>query len=280
MNKLLAPKEDDSAGLKDLAHGRGKYASPLQSVENNIVQQYLNYEKHLGNPWSINPINLNEDQKRSLAYYYKNPTKKLAYINDIRANDETDVCPMCGSLHRGTLDHFFPQADYPEFSLFSLNLVPACKCNILRQTKLKGKAPSERVLHPYFDACLSERLLKARFKDLGDTPSISVEICVSVAHPNYTEIQYHAKNIVESSRLYEYLNKRWRKLLIKPKAILSGLKWKTPRNKEDLIELIEGQLETEDEDHESKNNWRSIFVCGLLERDLIDWMWKERGRLF
>jgi len=272
--------KNDSAGLNDLVNGKAKYASPLKSVEKNIAKQYSNYENNGGNPWKINPINLNKDQRESLAYYYNNPTKKLSYINDIRTNDETDVCPMCGSLHRGTLDHFFPQAKYPEFSLFSLNLVPACKCNILRKTKLKGENSSERVLHPYFDACLSQRLLKARFKEFGDTPNISVEVCVSEAHPSYKEIKYHARNIVEGSRLYGYLNKRWRKLLIQPKTILSGLRWKAPRSKQELIEIIEGQLQIEDEDHQSKNNWRSIFVCGLLEKDLIDWMWQERWRLY
>ncbi|WP_456797488.1 HNH endonuclease [Bradyrhizobium sp. USDA 4473] len=69
-------------------------------------------------------------------------------------------CPMCGSSVTGSVDHFLPKEDFPEFSLMAANLVPACShCNsgAKRQT-YKGASADERFLHPYFDALAAKPL--------------------------------------------------------------------------------------------------------------------------
>lgn len=64
-------------------------------------------------------------------------------------------CPFCGFGQASTLDHFLSKACYPEFSVLSTNLVPACTdCN-------KGKGASvvtynSQMLHPYFEGEIVE----------------------------------------------------------------------------------------------------------------------------
>lgn len=61
------------------------------------------------------------------------------------------LCPLCGFGHAETLDHYLSKTGYPQFSVFPLNLVPACKsCN---HVKLDAVATSagKQPLHPYYD---------------------------------------------------------------------------------------------------------------------------------
>lgn len=124
-------------------------------------------------------IKIQEEKESSLATTFESVARewfgKFSKSNNWAENHSSKIlgrlekdifpwlpCPMCGSLHSGTLDHIFPQSDYPEFAVFSRNLVPACKCNSKRQNDLLGDGQGERILHPYYDVCLGERLLSAR----------------------------------------------------------------------------------------------------------------------
>lgn len=43
-------------------------------------------------------------------------------------------CPYCGITKPLTIDHYFPQDDYPEFSVLQENLVPCCStCNSIKK---------------------------------------------------------------------------------------------------------------------------------------------------
>jgi len=53
------------------------------------------------------------------------------------------------------------KTDFPAFAIFGRNLVPACKCNSKRSTLLIGPNPGERILHPYYDDVLGERLFRS-----------------------------------------------------------------------------------------------------------------------
>jgi hypothetical protein len=58
---------------------------------------------------------------------------------------------MCLKGQATTLDHFLPQDLYPEFSIFALNLIPACAiCNNIKRTLL-GTDATGRFIHAYLD---------------------------------------------------------------------------------------------------------------------------------
>ncbi|MCH9660025.1 MAG: HNH endonuclease [Bacteroidetes bacterium] len=87
-------------------------------------------------------------------YYMVNKTKKSARkIYDQLILAANEKCPFCGGIGRPkNLDHFLPKAHYPQFSVFPLNLVPACRdCNMDGKGNIYATSAEEQVLHPYLD---------------------------------------------------------------------------------------------------------------------------------
>lgn len=78
------------------------------------------------------------------------PARKLIYDQLIVTANER--CPFCGGIGRvRSLDHYLPKANFPEFSVFPANLVPACKeCNEDKSNTVAQNI-GDQVLHPYFD---------------------------------------------------------------------------------------------------------------------------------
>jgi hypothetical protein len=174
-------------------------------------------------------------------------------------------------MHSGTLDHYLPKNGFPIFSAFSKNLVPACKCNSKRGETLLGINPGERVLHPYFDECLGERLLSAKFEDLGKVPKVSLALLVPSGHPDYVAIDFHVRSIVQRSAVIRYLADRWSSLIRKPSLVVRALATNIATQTE-VQSLLEEERNFLDDLHQGKNNWNSIFISGLLDPPVTAWI--------
>jgi len=272
MNKIPMPVHDDAGKFNALADNRrvGSYPK-LQRFVAIVKASYLQYAAVKGNPVYVYNPAIRPVLGKLLKGHYASPPADLSYITDQRESTEHLVCPMCGSMHRGTLDHYLPKNTYPIFSVFSLNLVPACKCNSKRQETLTGPSLGERVLHPYFDNCLGDRLISAKFEALGKVPRVTVILTVSVAHPDYAAIMFHVRSIVQKTAIRKYLAGRWSALCRKPSLVVRALE----RNIQDPVELLQ-VLEKEraalDDLHEGKNNWNSVFLSGLMDPPVIAWL--------
>ena len=179
MNKVQLPAYDDSAAFDNLSNNKGLGSYPqLQPLVATVQAGYAQYVAVNGSPTLVQNQAISAAAAALLKGHYASPPADLAHITKMRESTEHLVCPMCGSMHSGTLDHYLPKNGYPIFSVFSKNLVPACKCNSKRSETLLGANPGERVLHPYFDDCLGERLVRARFEDLGEVPRVSVVLMI------------------------------------------------------------------------------------------------------
>jgi len=85
---------------------------------------------------------------------------------------------MCGFGEASTLDHYLPITRYPEFSVFAINLIPACaRCNQLKGS-LVGTTPEQQFLHAF----------------LHQTPSITVLRCRVDVQPRTVLVKYEAGN--------------------------------------------------------------------------------------
>lgn len=195
----------------------------------------------------------------------------LSCVTSVHSALGINTCPMCGSMHSGTLDHVLPKTLHPAFAVFGLNLVPACKCNTLRSTALTGPNAGERILHPYFHDVLGERILAARFDDLGPVPRVSLQLLLDAVHPNYAGVLFHVKNVVERTQIMDYLRKLWNILISRPSRLNTDLRH-NPATREALGETLRRELDRLDEFHDSRNNWNSIFLAGLLDDDVLDWL--------
>lgn len=71
-------------------------------------------------------------------------------------------CPYCGNPRKpATKDHYLPQSEYQEFSLFAPNLVPACwECNHTKLSNVWDEVSGERLfLHPYYDKFMDKEFV-------------------------------------------------------------------------------------------------------------------------
>lgn len=274
MNKLSKPKFKDFVAIGSLTKNkRLKDHNVLSSQTSILVNAYQVYQRNGGFLLNRTYPPVSGLVKTALEYYYKYPPVSHDIINKLRENDSTSLCPMCGSMHRGTLDHVLPKTSWPEFSLLTKNLVPACKCNQMKSATL-GLGHNQRMLHPYYDDVLKERLIKAKFENLGDTPSISLEITKKTTHPSYLSIKYHVDNVVLKNDILGYLSTRWESFFLYPRLIVREI---GPHlmGRMEIAHVITEEIRLLDETHGGKNNWNSVFAVGLLTDEVIGWLLQE-----
>lgn len=272
MNKIPRPTFNDTAALHALAHNPDVRSHPnLLPVLAAVQAGYVQYVAANGNAHLVTPVPIGQAQADFLRGHYASPPQDLIHIKNMRAATEHLLCPMCGSMHRGTLDHILPKQGHAAFAVFSLNLVPACKCNNKRGTQLIGANPGERILHPYFDDCLSHRLVVARFEALGAVPRTSIRLLADPMHPDYPAIAFHFATIVQRTALSKYVADRWSTLYRKPSLVVRKLE-EPMLTIGDLDQVLTLEMEALDDLHKGKNNWNSIFVAGLLDPPVLQWL--------
>ncbi|ELV3465482.1 HNH endonuclease [Enterobacter asburiae] len=274
MNKLKKPIFKDYSAFRLLsANTRLRYHRELNGQDAFMLEAYKEYVKKKGVPDRRIYGVINADVGEALKYYYKSPGKSLSEIDVIRSQYANSLCPMCGSMHRGTLDHVLPKESYPEFSIFTRNLVPACKCNSFKSNTIANDE-GHRMLHPYFDNILSQRLIRAEFSSLGETPVIDVIVVIDARSADYNNVLYHLDNVVIKNDIKGYLSEQWEMFYLYPELIVRGLNKKLV-NYNDVFNLLNEELSLLDEKHKGKNNWNSIFIAGLMQPNVIRWILSE-----
>ncbi|VVE04852.1 hypothetical protein PHO31112_02328 [Pandoraea horticolens] len=272
MNRLPHPAVDDAWALESLANNDalGSYPHLLMWVD-AIAEGYEQYRASGGDALHVVKVPISQEVGDFLKGHYGSPPQDLAHIPLIREQSRHRLCPMCGSMRCGTLDHILPKADFSEFSIFSLNLVPACDCNNKRGRSTTGATPGARILHPYFDDCLSERLISASFEDLGVVPRIGLTILIDTTHPLFRAVEFHVKEIVGKSGILDYLLVRWSSFFEMPEQVVRAL-GEIPFSIIALRETLRRELEMLDRHHKGRNNWDSVFIHGLMQDDVLDWL--------
>jgi hypothetical protein len=273
MNRLDPPEFfDDDAALDALALNKRLKCYPyLQPHVAVIKAGYQQYVAASGNATMVNNVPLPPAVQGHLKGLYASPPADIAYIDDIREQSDSDCCPMCGSFHSGTLDHLLPKTDYPVFAIFGRNLVPACKCNSKRTAVLVGLNPGERILHPYFDDIMRERLFVARFDDLGCVPRITLRLILDAHDPNFAAVRFHIANVVERTSILRHIRTSWMNMLRRPSLAAAELR-NAPASRQELRDILSYELDRQDDTHGSRNNWLSVFIAGLLDDHVLDWL--------
>ena len=279
MNRLDPPDFfDDDAALDALAANALLKCYPdLQQHVPAIKAGYIQYAAASGNVSLIQKVELPELTETNLKKLYGSPPTAIAYIGKIREESDPDCCPMCGSFHSGTLDHVMPKAQFASFAIFGRNLVPACKCNTKRTASITGPNPGERVLHPYFDEILRERLIAAHFEELGPVPRVTLRLLIDPGSPDYVAVNFHIDNVVSRTSILSHSRKLWQKMLQRPSVAAAELRH-DPVSRAALKAILEFERNRQDITHGSKNNWQSVFLSGLLEDDVLDWLFAAFAR--
>lgn len=275
MRRLPLPNFDDIAGVDALVDNAklGSYPN-LQAFRQALKDGYTQYHVAAGNAQTVLHVPIPDPLDTWLRKHYKDlPTSHLP-IDDIRVENLALPCSMCGSSHASTLDHVLPKEDHPAFAVFSKNLVPACDCNIKRGRNYRGNAVGTRILHPYYDACMDERLYAAKFSGMGKTALVELEILVADTHPDRTAIEFHLDNVIKRTGALNWLGTQWVKFIRAPRKIVGSLNF-IPANDQELIAAICDHQDSRDYAQGSPNNWESMFAQGLLDPAVITWLFPK-----
>lgn len=268
MRYIPLPHVDDQNILTLIANNATLASYPmLRNRLRRLLARYEAYVRAGGNPWDLTVLpqsTLAEELKTALRNHYDSPPVLLDFLETVRHRGSPDVCPMCGSLKSGTLDHVFPKSKYPELSIFSRNLVPACDCNTKRGDRFKGSRRYQRVLHPYFDAELTRRLIRAAITQSLDgfvKPRIDLAICVRSSNRIYSAVKFHLENVLQRTDIIPYLEGFWLKILRNPEDYLRLPKGRFTQGEFDGA--VTRQLESLDRRRSTPNNWESMLFAGL-----------------
>lgn len=271
MNKLPLPAYDDLRILYDVArHPKMSRHPAIWAEQAPLIKAYLQYTKGQGNPHIITPAPISPAVGNLMRHFYATSRADvLNYIGEIQKARGDKVCAMCGSFGSETLDHLLPQANYPEFAILSANLVPACPCNVQRGNTVKG-SPSERVLHPYFDSVLAQRLVAADIKDpFSQAPKMKLKVLLDPAHPHFDAVCFHIDKVVMKTAILDHFETAWAALWRIPSDLIPTLEGITRIIQADLVLAIERERARLDRRHGSLNNWDSVFLSGLLDVSVL-----------
>ncbi|MBY5523567.1 HNH endonuclease [Rhizobium leguminosarum] len=187
------PLVKDEASLKQI------FKDPVWSPYSATWSQaYRNYDSVNGDPWRIAPVGFAEEEAKKQHALFKSRSGRGGPIGRIRSRGGLKCCPMCGSPMTGSLDHYLPKEVYPEFSIYSKNLVPACPaCNSgTKGLTYHGKEPSERFLHPYFDKMASAPIWRVVVKPPFAAPAFEAEVLPDLPPSQQAQIAFHLAHIL------------------------------------------------------------------------------------
>lgn len=269
MRRLVWPSFDDDKRQTQLASRRG--VGPLQLSKWQAA--YKAYRKSQGNPFKVLPYKKSAKLEALLYRIYDdtNQTKAIKAIRDWSLS----TCPMCGAAGVGTVDHYLPRETYPEFSVFTPNLIPACNlCNSkAKKTTVKGTTASERFLHPYFNKLMKRDLWLVRFDIQGAAVSFKAEPLPSLSPSVAKRVQWHLDNVLEA-QFHNLMRSQWADHArgLNHALAAQGGGSMTAAFVRAHTELLLGFAAT----GEKHNSWPAAFYRGLLADPVaIEWMETE-----
>ncbi|WP_306391584.1 HNH endonuclease [Telluria beijingensis] len=265
MKYLGVPKYDDFDIIRRLSKKDNLASYPLlEKSLKSIESEYTHYKNVAGDGTKLNqPLALANALKEGLKADYGRKLKDLSYIAEIRSELSPDVCPMCGSFAFGQVDHLIPKTLYPEFSLFSHNLVPACGCNQSKSSSYMN-ASGARIFHPYYDKELQKRISYIAFS--GDVSAPSVEVELARDFMTNESAKFHVQSIIRKTNILNWAGAEWAKIVGRPrKTVFSRLT--IPVSARDFTDFLQGLFLEFDDEYGTPNNWKSMFYYGLALAD-------------
>ena len=237
----------------------------LQNAGELVLECYQRYLDAAGDVTGLTPMTAPSSTRAVLRtnYTHFKESGHPARAAILQANPG-GVCPSCGHRTAATLDHYLPRSHFPEFSVFPLNLVPACyECNQIKETNYRDNGVAI-YLHAYFDY-VSERhqflFAKVDVIDGVITARFYVRPPDSVDAVLQERIKTHFKRL-ELAKLYVLIgaNEMGERL-----GALRSLK--RPRAQPDAIARYLVQEATSIARSRGPNYWKFALLAGMWENE-------------
>ncbi|WP_410721190.1 HNH endonuclease [Burkholderia sp. SIMBA_048] len=283
---LTRTAQEDLAAVRTYITKRGDGWQDIHRVLPRVAKAFAQYPKRYIEPGRL--LLKASDRKLAQAMYglYDSKASYLRYKNAPRKPGYVGCCPYCGIKGSMTVDHYLPRSrkEFPHFSIFSANLVPACgDCQghkltyyapttgrVVRNRRQVGatellersyrfRTSERRILHPYFDRFLAERVLIAHIEmgARGAPSLVSIAPRLSLSRSTRRAIEFHLNRLHVLERAkgeVEHLHS----------AILKGLKG--VRTLAELLENLEIQLAAAQSRGGSLNFFDALYLRALIVR--------------
>lgn len=178
MIKLTPLDIDEEDIFKKIA--RSKHLKSRTILNDNakiIFEDYKIYEAHKNNLEEVkSDSRIEKDLKEALLVCYKQGEAVGKLKKDILENMPPVIrakCPYCMISAPDTFEHYLDKSEYPEFSVYSKNLIPCCtQCNNLKGTKFLDENGTRMFIQFYYDDLPSDNFLKIEVKLKDGRPAI------------------------------------------------------------------------------------------------------------
>lgn len=265
MRKLVTSSLDPDQIFNDIASAkRLERGERLKRIAPEICNSYKIYYNSISDLSVMYPIGFTGLEKEDLEDCYlgkTNPLNRLlADIIESQALPIRSQCQYCGMGSANTFDHYLPRSIFPEFAVFSLNLLPCCDtCNKHKSNifinNLEGK---RQIINLYYDNLLSERYLNVSIFYKGDVPiaEYSLMQTTGISDIQFCLIQSHYTKL----KLLERFRKRSPEVLSETQSsIKTHIKAKSiERVREFLLEEAQRLR-----DRFSNNHWKVVLHEGM-----------------
>lgn len=135
-----------------LRHKSHEKQAILQLIRDDLSDLYETYQDSNPNFHLITNNEFSDENTEEILKLYE------AYktIEIIKFRDELFTnavkCPYCNIGETETIDHYLPKKYFPEYALYSRNLVPSCyKCNTIYKGETFKEDQIRVFIHPYYD---------------------------------------------------------------------------------------------------------------------------------
>lgn len=195
----------------------------LEINKEKIKERYKIYSRDL------EMINLSNKEKNAYISMYSSATQSVKKEILIKLEDvlDGDYCPYCGIIMSDTIEHILPKDCFPEFSIYSSNLIPCCwKCNSEKGTAIRNSKNGEYETYNFYeDQIPEEEFLKVEIKENGK--NIRIEFSIKENAPQLFI------NHIKKLKLLKRYNENSIPIITELKRKIRNEKGKTVR--EDLI---------------------------------------------
>lgn len=283
MKRLSEPDVTNADKMLEDAIARKKnldYVKNLNANRTYMIGRYAVYKTELKALEKIGASTIvSQDAKDAIHSSFTSAFKKSIKEDGLKQVYEecAGVCPFCGTGKLEEIDHYIPKENYPEFTLYPLNLIPICnKCNKKKWDKFLDGANERKFINFYSDCIDSLEFLRVAidFKgnDIKKTTKIKYTADFSKIADTYLKrvIEKHYKELDLLNRYADAANEEVSELF----TVLSN----QDDNDEDeirnaasriVIGKKNGQLKTA-----GMNDWKYLLYEKMLEVGYIDEMVK------
>jgi hypothetical protein len=210
MKNILPLTSDDSARFLECANAKqGQRKLHLLGSHSMVDRRYIEYSR-LEDIIDMTEIDIPDDVKESLIHCYEVKTTTIQnLIKDTYSNlynKFSELCPYCGIGRHSTIDHYLPKKIFPEFSIYSRNLIPTC--NICNQKKgERWKNSSHRLFIYFYGVDIPDEIFLRCNLHIENTRIVSANFSLQFPITTATKLQAIIQNHFHELSLLEQYNK-------------------------------------------------------------------------